>query len=75
MATVSILLASVPLSVALTLTMLPLWRWIEERYRIESIGHSGPSDWCFAATFAACVVAMGGLYIASLRGAAADKGS
>jgi len=36
---------------------------IEARYGIESIGHSGPSDWCFGAVFGVylCVAAMVGL--------------
>jgi len=36
-----------PLSAIMTLAMLPLWRHIEARYGIESVGHSGPADWCF----------------------------
>ena len=39
--------AALPLTAITTLALLPLWRFIEERYGIESVGHSGPSDWCF----------------------------
>ena len=39
--------AALPLAAITTLALLPLWRFIEERYGIESVGHSGPSDWCF----------------------------
>ena len=39
--------AALPLSAITTLALLPLWRVIEARYGIESVGHSGPSDWCF----------------------------
>ena len=39
--------AAVPLSAITTLALLPLWRYIEARYGIESVGHSGPADWCF----------------------------
>jgi MYXO-CTERM domain-containing protein len=39
--------AALPLSAMMTLALLPLWRVVEERYGIESVGHSGPSDWCF----------------------------
>jgi hypothetical protein len=56
-------LVSLPLSVALTLAMMPMWRWIEARYQIEAIGHSGPADWCFMAMFLACVVVTGGFYV------------
>lgn len=59
----AILLVSVPGSIVLTLLLLPLWRWIEETLGIESIGHSGPADWCFEAVFVVCVIAFGSLYI------------
>lgn len=39
--------AALPLSAIATLALLPLWRFIEERFGIESVGHSGPADWCF----------------------------
>lgn len=62
-ATIAVGLVSLPLSVALTLAMMPVWRWIEARYQIESIGHSGPADWCFMTMFVACVLVTGGFYI------------
>jgi hypothetical protein len=33
----------------------PLWSWIEASFGIESIGHSGPADWCFVAVYALLV--------------------
>ena len=36
-----------PLAFVLTLLLLPLWSWIEATYAIESVGHSGPAEWCF----------------------------
>ncbi len=42
-----------PLTIILTIALLPLWRWIEARYGIEAVGHSGPSDWCFWLIFGA----------------------
>jgi hypothetical protein len=71
-ATIVVVLVSLPLSVVLTLTMMPAWRWIEERYGIESIGHSGPADWCFMIVFAVCTLATGGVYVAGLRGVRRD---
>jgi hypothetical protein len=47
---VLLLLASV--AIAITFYMLPLWMWIELHYQIESVGHSGPAEWCFVATYA-----------------------
>ena len=51
----AVLVACVPLSALLTLAALPLWRWIEARTGIESIGHSGPAGWCWLATLVLCL--------------------
>jgi hypothetical protein len=51
-----VLVGSVPLSVVLTLLLFPLWRWLEATYCIESVGHSGPAEWCYLVTFLASVV-------------------
>jgi hypothetical protein len=52
---------SLPLSIASTLMLIPLWRWIEATYGIESIGHSGPADWCFELNLSVWFIA--GLFI------------
>jgi hypothetical protein len=46
--------AGVPVAAALTLVIWPAWGWFETRTGIESLGHSGPADWCFVATLLAC---------------------
>lgn len=48
---IAIIVLSVPVGIILTIALLPLWRWIEERIGIESVGHSGPAEWCYVATF------------------------
>jgi hypothetical protein len=53
---VVIVAVCVPVSVVLTIVLLPLWRWIEKVFGLESIGHSGPAEWCYVATFLACVL-------------------
>jgi hypothetical protein len=45
--------AAAPLSFATTLLLLPVWREIERRWGMESVGHSGPADWCFELVFVA----------------------
>ena len=40
-------LAALPAAFIVTLLLYPLWSWIEATYGIESVGHSGPADWCF----------------------------
>jgi len=42
-----VLIACLPIAFIVTFLLSPLWSWIEGTYGIESIGHSGPSDWCF----------------------------
>jgi len=42
---------SAPIAVILTLALLPFWSWIEATFRIESIGHSGPAEWCYLASY------------------------
>lgn len=48
--------ALLPASLVLTLLLLPLWRWIESRYGIESVGHSGPASWCYFAIYAVALM-------------------
>lgn len=50
-----IVLLSMPVTVVLTIVLLPLWSAIERRWGIESVGHSGPSEWCFWLVFAICI--------------------
>lgn len=44
-------LVGVPVTFFATFALLPLWSAIESRYGIESVGHSGPADWCFWTVF------------------------
>ena len=44
--------ACLPAAFVVTLLLLPLWRWIEARFGIEAVGHSGPADWCFWLVYA-----------------------
>ena len=43
----AVLIVCLPIAIIATILLSPLWSWIEATYGIESIGHSGPSDWCF----------------------------
>ena len=43
----AVLVVCVPIAFIVTILLSPFWSWIEATYGIESIGHSGPSDWCF----------------------------
>jgi hypothetical protein len=50
-------LLALPVALVVTILLLPLWRWIEAKYGIESIGHSGPADWCFEAVYGLVLLA------------------
>lgn len=52
---IAFLALCLPLSFIITIALLPLWSWIEATYAIESVGHSGPADWCFWAVYAALI--------------------
>jgi len=51
----------------LTIALLPLWSHIEAQYGIESVGHSGPSDWCFELTYVLVVAVVGASFAAVTR--------
>ena len=50
-----VLASCLPVAFLITFLLTPLWSWIEATYGIESIGHSGPSDWCFELVYSLLV--------------------
>ena len=40
---------AVPVALAVTLLLYPVWSWLERTTGIESVGHSGPAGWCYLA--------------------------
>jgi len=59
--------ACLPAAFILTFLLIPLWSWIEAIYKIESVGHSGPADWCFWAVYALLVLVALGAYALKAR--------
>ncbi len=47
---------AVPVAFIVTIVMFPFWSWLEATYGIESVGHSGPDDWCFMVTYGVIAV-------------------
>jgi hypothetical protein len=47
----------VPVTILLTIALSPLWSWIEARFGVEAMGHSGPAVWCFGLTYVLCLTA------------------
>ena len=65
--TVKIIVTSlllVPTSVVITFLLIPFWSWLEKHTGIESVGHSGPSEWCFVITIA---IVFGGYVVIRLQ--------
>jgi hypothetical protein len=66
-AVVWILVACMPVTFLGTFALYPLWSWIESRYGIESVGHSGPADWCFWTVYALLVAIVVAWYGRAIR--------
>ena len=47
----SVILIAVPFSLLATILLLPFWSWFEATTGIETVGHSGPAEWCYAVVF------------------------
>lgn len=48
---VVMVLICAPVSLVVTLMLIPFWRWLESHTGLESIGHSGPAEWCYLSVF------------------------
>ena len=57
-----ICIAALPVAAITTFLLVPFWRWLEEKTKIESIGHSGPADWCFVAIYFLILIASFGVW-------------
>jgi len=58
LACAALVVLCLPVVFIVTLLLLPLWSWIESTYGIESVGHSGPADWCFWLVFEIIAVSL-----------------
>jgi len=47
----TIIIISAPLSIFITILLYPFWSWLESSTGIESLGHSGPAEWCYVSIF------------------------
>ena len=65
--TIAICLISAPIAFAVTIALLPLWSWIEATFKIESVGHSGPAEWCYWTIYIIILICTGLLYRALRR--------
>ena len=49
---------AVPVALAATLLLYPVWSWLERTTGIESVGHSGPAGWCYLAVWGPVAAAL-----------------
>ncbi len=57
-----IAIVNLPIAFIAAFLLAPLWNWVEDRFHIESIGHSGPATWALIATYLACLILEVGLW-------------
>jgi hypothetical protein len=46
-----IVIVCIPMAIIVTLFTTSFWLWIENTFAIESIGHSGPAEWCYLTSY------------------------
>jgi hypothetical protein len=49
---------AVPVALVGTFMLWRFWDWFENKTRIESLGHSGPANWCFVAVYVLLISAV-----------------
>ncbi len=54
----AICLISIPIAIVTTIALLPFWSWIESMLEIESIGHSGPAEWCYIVSYSIILISV-----------------
>jgi Ca2+/Na+ antiporter len=55
--------ACLPLAAVTAIALLPAWSWLEATIGIESVGHSGPADWCYGVVYVGWVTLIGGMLL------------
>jgi cytochrome c biogenesis factor len=62
----SLIIICLPLAFIITVFTNPFWLWIENTFSIESVGHSGPAEWCYITVYLLLICA-GGLILLKFR--------
>ena len=61
------LVVTAPLSIIVTVVLFPFWSWLESSSGIESVGHSGPADWCYLFIFVALLTVLAATLMLKIR--------
>lgn len=62
----AVLVIAMPLTLVVTFLLYPLWSWLDVIAGIESLGHSGPANWCYESVYLVLVI-MGIRYVLKKR--------
>lgn len=64
----AIAMVSIPVSLVVTILLFPFWSWFEAVTGIESVGHSGPAEWCYVTAFIVLVAGSALVMLGRRRG-------
>jgi len=64
--TLALIIICLPLAFVITVFTNPFWLWIEKTFSVESVGHSGPAEWCYITVYLLLICA-GGLILLKFR--------
>jgi len=70
---VALALVLAPVAVVLTVLLQPAWDWFESATGIESLGHSGPAEWCYLVMYLALLGLAAALLAARRRATGARE--
>ena len=59
-------IALIPVAAVATIALMPFWSWLEKTIAIETVGHSGPAEWCYLFTYI-IVIALAGLLWSAIK--------
>lgn len=62
----------IPLALIITVFSSPLFLWIEKTFSIESVGHSGPAEWCYIAVYL-LLISVSGLILLKIKNQKQNK--
>jgi len=62
----------IPTALIITVLSNPLVLWIEKTFSIESVGHSGPAEWCYIAVYL-LLISVSGLILLKIRNQKQNK--
>jgi H+/Cl- antiporter ClcA len=60
---IGVALLSIPVAIIVAILLVPFWSWLEATSGIESLGHSGPAEWCYLVVYILVVSICGWIWM------------